>query len=162
MIILRHKKYIRKYETGFTTIELLMALGILALLITIVFSISVDVRKSQALQKDTETIVEILREARSDTLSSQSDTNYGVRFASSTITIFPGSSYSSGNPLNRIFELNASDTILTITLTGGGSNVVFNRLTGETSQNGAVVVSSPTTSKTKTVTIYKTGLVSAN
>jgi len=58
--------------------------------------------------------------------------------------------------------LNASDAVFNITLAGGGSDVIFNRLTGETSQNGVITLSSPSTAQIKTVTVYKTGVVESN
>lgn len=116
-------------------------------------------RKNAALNKDTETVIETLRQARSETLSSQNASQYGVHISATKITVFTGSTYSPSDSTNRDFLLSPMDTIVTIDLVGGGSDVIFNRLTGETSQSGTVVISSPTTSKTKTVTIYKTGLV---
>ncbi len=115
--------------------------------------------KSEALDKDTDAVVESLEEARSLTLSSQAASQYGVHFGTQKITIFTGTTYSSTSPSNKDISLATTDTILTISLTGGGSDVVFKRLTGETTQNGTVVISSPTTSKTRTVTIYKTGVI---
>ena len=100
-----------------------------------------------------------MREARGQTLSSENSSQYGVHFTSSKITLFTGSSYIVGTSTNQDFNLTSTDTILTITLTGGGNDIVFNRLTGETTQNGTVVVSSTLATTTRTVTIYKTGVV---
>ncbi len=149
----------KKNKQGFNAIELLVVLSIIALIVVIVLNIFIHVRKNQALVKDTEIIVEVLNEARSLTLSSKDSTNYGVHIASDKVTFFTGGTYSAGNSTNVVYPLNTTDTILTISLSGGGSDVIFNRLTGETSQNGTVVVSSPGISQSKTVTIYKTGVI---
>jgi len=151
-----------KNKKGFTTLEILIVLSIMSILTAIVFSAFINVRKNQALAIDTSTIVEVLRQARSQTLSSYSSSRYGVRLSSVKVTLFAGSSYNPNDSANKDFILNSSDTILTITLVGGGSDVLFDRLTGETSQNGTVVLSSPSTGETKTVTIYKTGLVESD
>jgi Tfp pilus assembly protein FimT len=148
-----------KLVSGLSLAEILIALGILALITSLLLSTFVSFRKEQALDKDTELIVEILEQARSETLSSKNASQYGVHFASGQITIFTGGVYSPSDSTNQDFILNATDTIITITLTGGGSDVVFNRLTGESNQYGTVVVSSPTTGRIRTVTIYKTGVI---
>ncbi|MBA3733347.1 prepilin-type N-terminal cleavage/methylation domain-containing protein [Patescibacteria group bacterium] len=149
----------KKLKKGFSIIELLMSLAIIGLLTTIILTSFVSFRKNQSLSKDTETIVETLRQARNQTLSSKNSSNYGVHIESSKIVLFTGSTYVVNTASNQEFILNSTDNILSITLAGGGSEVVFNRLTGETSQNGTVVVSSAGISKTKTVTIYKTGVI---
>ncbi len=146
-------------EGGLTTIELIVSLAILTVLTIVVLTSLISFKKNQSLSKDSGTVVEVLRQARNQTLSSKNSSNYGVHMATTTVTLFAGSSYSSGASTNQDFLLSSTDTILTISLAGGESNVVFNRLTGETAQNGTVVISSPDVSETKTVTIYKTGLI---
>lgn len=147
------------HTLGFTVIEILMVLAILTVLTAIVFATFIQFRKQQALGKDAELIVEVLEQAHSQTLSSQNSSQYGVHFSSSQITLFVGGTYSAGAGTNQSYAINSTDTILTISLNGGGNDVVFNRLSGESSQYGTVVVSSPTASATRTVTIYKTGVI---
>lgn len=146
-------------KRGFTFIEIMIVLGILGLLSAIIFSTFISLRKSQALDKDTEIVAEVLTQARSQTLSSQNASQYGVHIASAGITLFTGSSYIAGAATNQSFSLTATDSIVTISLAGGGSDIVFDRLTGETSQNGSVVISSPSASRVRTITIYRTGLI---
>ncbi|KKR46169.1 MAG: hypothetical protein A3G47_00380 [Candidatus Zambryskibacteria bacterium RIFCSPLOWO2_12_FULL_39_45] len=150
------------YKSGFTIFEFLIAISIMALLVAIVFSGFINLRKHQALKLDTETIAGILREARSETLASKNGTRYGVHFSATKVTLFAGSVYNPSDPNNKDFMLNASDAVFNITLAGGGSDVIFNRLTGETSQNGVITLSSPSTAQIKTVTVYKTGVVESN
>ena len=147
------------HKKGLSIAEILVALGIMALVVSIFLSTFISFRKNQALDKDTEAIVEVLVEARRQTLDSKNSSNYGVHLSAAQITSFTGGVYNSGDSSNINYPLNSTDTILTISLVGGGSDVVFNRLTGETSESGTVVVSSPGISRTKTVTIYKTGVI---
>jgi type II secretory pathway pseudopilin PulG len=150
---------ISQKSKGFTVIELLVVFSIMVLLFGIIVSTFFSFRKNQSLALDTQTVVSLLRQARNQTLSSKNSTVYGVHFSSPQAVLFVGSTYSSSDPLNETFNLSSTDTILTITLTGGGNDVIFQRLTGETNQNGTIVISAPGLSQTKTVTIYKTGLV---
>ena len=148
-----------KLKSGLSIVEFLVILSIIFLLSALVLNTFIDLRKYQSLKKDTEIIVEVLNQARSQTISSLGSTQYGVHMASSKVTLFSGSSYDPASTTNKDYPLSSTDTILTITLAGGGSDVIFQRLSGETLQDGTIVISSPTTSKTESVTIYKTGIV---
>ena len=154
-----NKDKYKNHKQGFVVSEILISLAIFAVLAAVVLIPLISFRKDRSLAYDTQTVSSVLRQARNQTLSSKNSSVYGVHFASSKVTLFTGTSYSSSDTTNEDFVLSSTDTILTITLTGGGSDIVFNRLTGETSQDGTVVISSSGVSETKTVTIYKTGLV---
>ena len=144
---------------GFTAGELIVSLAIMFVVAGIVMSAFINFRKTQSLSIDTETVIEVLRQARNQTLSSKNSTVYGVHLTAPKITLFTGATYSSGASTNQDYNLSSTDTILTISLNGGGSDVIFQRLSGVTAQNGTVIVSSPGLSQTKTITIYKTGLI---
>ena len=147
------------YKKGFTLVEVLIVLGILAILSVIIFSTFIEFRKNQALVMDTDTVVEVLRQARNQTLLSKASSVYGVHFTSSKITLFTGENYVENTATNQDFTLNSTDTILTISIVPAGVDVVFNRLTGETVNSGTITVSLSGGLKSKTVTIYKTGLI---
>jgi prepilin-type N-terminal cleavage/methylation domain-containing protein len=144
---------------GFTLIEVMIVAVIIFILTGIVLTTFVTYNKTQALDKDTETIVETLRQARSLTLASKNAAAYGVHFASSTVTLFTGPTYSLSNTSNQVFNLQTSDIVVDLNLVNESTNVIFNKLTGETNQSGTVIISSAVLSKTKTVTIYKTGTI---
>ena len=115
---------------GFTILEILISLSVLAIIAVIILTTFVSFRKSQALVLDTDTVVAVLRQARNQTIASKNSSAYGVHFASSKVTLFTGSTYSSGSSSNQDFILNSTDSVLTISLAGGGSDVVFQRLSG--------------------------------
>lgn len=149
-------------KKGFTLFELLVVIAIIGILVTIIVTALPRFGKVQALDRDAEVVMEILHQAHSQTLSSHNDTQYGVHVGSNTLTLFTGGTYSAGASSNQVFTLQTSGVVLTPTLTGGGSDVVFKRLSGETTQDGTIVISSPTISGTKTVTIYRTGIITSN
>ncbi len=149
-------------KKGFTIFELLIVISIIAILSAIIITTLSDFRHNQAVDKDAQTIVAYLDDAKSKTLASKDASQYGVYFSSSTITVFKGSSYSASDPENRVYDLNPTVRVNSISLTGGGSSVVFDRLTGGTAQNGTLVLSSRRATTTRTVTIYKTGSVESN
>ena len=150
----------KKYKNdGFTVVEVLMVLGILAVLGSIIISTLYNFRLNQALAKDTETLVESLNQARNQTISSKDLSVYGVHFAPTSVTVFTGSTYDPSAVTNQVFNLNPQDTVLSVNLATGGYDVIFERLSGETVNNGTVTVSSSGLPNIKTVTIYRTGIV---
>ncbi len=149
-------------KKGFTLLELIIAMAILAVISVIVLSTLQSFNNNQALDKDTQAVVAYLDEAKNKTIASKNAAQYGVRMASSSVTLFKGSSYNAADTENQTYTFNSVILINTLSLQGGGSDVVFMRLTGETSQNGTITLSSIRASSIRTVTIYKTGAIESN
>src|SRR3989344_2329202 len=121
-------------QKGFTLLEILMAIAIATIVITIVvFSFS-KLNSSQALERTGDLIASVLDEARSLTLSGSEDSQYGVHFEDDQIVLFKGTSYSPGSASNLVTDLNDFVEIGDIELSGGGDEVIFKRLTGYTDQ----------------------------
>ena len=148
---------------GFTVLEILFALSILTLAVTIITLSFSKLNSSQALDKSADLVVSILNEARALTLSSKGDSQYGIYFDASQVVLFKGATYSSIDPSNVITELNSLVGLRNITLSGGGASVVFERLTGNADKTGTVEVFLKTSPGIfKTVTINGTGIVGLN
>ncbi len=151
---------------GFTIIELLLAIGIIGILITVIVPNLSNYRNEQALTNTTEEIVSLLNKARNDTISSLNYTNYSVHIESEKVVYFTGSTYNASDATNisRVFE--SSVTIPSsggINLNGGGSEVLFTRLTGDTTTYGTIIVRlTSNAARQKTITILKTGAISSN
>ena len=81
------------------------------------------------------------------------------------MVLFRGAIYDSLDANNEAVALDSALEIYPTppSLTGGGSDVIFDRLTGKTNQDGTVIIRVKSdTSKTRTITINATGVVSAN
>jgi len=145
---------------GFTLIEILFSIAILGIIITIItFSFS-KLNSQQALDKNADLVVALLNEARSLTLSSKNDSQYGVYLEASQVVLFEGATYSSTNPTNVTTAMNSLVGIQNISLTDGGSSVVFKRLDGGTDQTGTLeVFLVGSTGTFHTITISGTGIV---
>lgn len=146
-------------KRGFTLIEVLVVLAIMTIILTIIISGFTVFQNTQALDKNSETVAEVLQTARVQTLSSKNASQYGVHIGSTSLTLFSGSTYVPGAPDSQNYPLLGSDSALSLSLTGGGTDIVFNRLTGETAEDGTITVSSPLSNRVRTITIYKTGLI---
>ncbi|MFZ2522787.1 MAG: type II secretion system protein [Minisyncoccia bacterium] len=157
MIALNSKK-----NLGLTLVELLVVISILAILGLVILTSFIGFRSNQSLQKDAELVVELLNQARNQTISSKNLSQYGVNFSTSTATVFTGSVYSALASDNEVHNLLSASNSISVSLNGGSSSVVFERLSGGTNQNGTITLTSSGLSGTKTVTIYSTGVISSN
>ena len=125
-------------QSGVTFAELLIVLGILVILIAITFPVFRIFQRESDLGNSSEKIINILRVAKNKTLASEEASQYGVHFEADKYVLFKGASYNPLAPENEIHNLPSSIEIYEINLAGGGSEVVFNRLTGATNQFGQV------------------------
>ncbi len=147
-------------QGGFTLIELLISIAILLIVTTLViFSLRTFGRQVE-IDSVGQDILSTLRLARSKTLASEGETTYGVHFESGKYVLFSGSSYTAGAAGNKEYNLSESE-INSITLTGGGSEVIFDRIRGTTSYDGTVSVRlTSDTSQARTIIINPSGQVS--
>ncbi len=144
---------------GFTLIELLIALAIIALIAVVsVVSLS-NVNRQEALELETGKVLSLLEKARGETLSGKEGTIFSVHFEEDRAVLFAGSSYSPTAPSNVVQTLHPQVRISAIALTGGGSDVVFAKLTGSTAQSGTIRLSlRANATASSTITIAPTGI----
>ncbi len=148
------------FSKGFSLVEILVTLSILAVVSAIILSSLSTNTDREALNKNTDAVASVFAEARSLTTSSKNASNYGVRLVSTGPILFKGTTYTAGASTNVPLLLNSRVVITNILLTGGGSDVIFSKLNGNTTQTGSFRVSSVSdATKYKTVVIHKTGLV---
>jgi len=148
---------------GVTFIELLIIVGILAILAAISIPAFRYFQRESDLDNSTEEIINTLRLAQSKTLGSEGASQYGVYFDNSTdpdqYTLFAGSSYSSLVDEIEIHKIAKTVEIYEIDLQGG-QETVFDRLTGTTNQFGHISLRLKSdTSKTKIIYIGNSGKI---
>ncbi|CAN5190713.1 hypothetical protein BH11PAT1_BH11PAT1_3360 [soil metagenome] len=147
-------------QKGFTLIELIIVISISSLLVGFTYSSFRLLNQSQALGKDANMVSTVLHEARAETLASKNGNQYGVHFETSKIVLFIGPTYNSVTSTNINFPFNTLVTISTISILGGGSEVVFDRLTGDTSKTGTITLSlTSTPTSIRTITVSGAGLI---
>lgn len=151
---------------GISLIELLVVVVIISIMVAIIIPSLSTFRNQQALKNTTEDVISLINKARQDTLSSLNSTNYGVHFESTRAVYFSGPTFTEPNSNNKERKFNSLVKIPTsggINLNGGGSNIIFTRLTGDTSNYGTIVIQlSSNVAQNKIITINKTGTTSSN
>jgi prepilin-type N-terminal cleavage/methylation domain-containing protein len=147
-------------RAGMTLMEILVSIAILSVLLGIVSASFSTYSRSQAVDKTALKVSSLLTEARSNTLASKSGLQYGVYFDTTRVVMFEGATYAAGAATNKVLAFDSSAQITNVNLVGGGSSVVFDKLTGKTTQYGTTTIALPSDlSKSKMVVVHQTGLV---
>jgi prepilin-type N-terminal cleavage/methylation domain-containing protein len=148
---------------GFTLIEIVVVIALAVLLVYFTTQMFGSFRNSQVLQGETSQALSIINKAQSHTLNSKADSEYGVRVNADQLILFSGLSFSSSSPTNEAYVLHSTVGISSTTFSGGGTDIVFDRLTGDTSNNGSFTVylkNDPT--QKNVISISKTGATAQN
>ncbi len=149
---------------GFTLIETIVTIAIAGLIFTLVITNPfANFRNEQVLNGAVEEVLSTLQQARGQTIGSTADSQYGVHLESARIVLFAGASYNQNASTNQFVNLSPLVTLDTISLAGGGSEVIFQRLTGATSQSGSLMIALKSdAAKTRTITINSNGISDVN
>lgn len=142
---------------GFSALELLVVIAILAILVGVTVIPLMSLRRRQLLVGTTEQVIGLITEARSRTLAAQNGANHGVLLTTNQLILFEGASA----PGTMLETLDLSGVSLSgINLSGGGSVIIFDKLTGKSDQSGTLILSLDSDiSQTKTIQLENTGVV---
>lgn len=146
-------------KNGFTLMELLIVMAIGIILFAISINTFANLKNKESLDSVSALVVEVLRQAKHATIESKNSNQYGVYFNTNNVVLFIGPTYIAGSPTNEVYNFNSSVRLYSTSINGGGNAVLFDRITGDTVNNGTIVLRSDVSSTTKTITIYKTGLI---
>lgn len=147
-----------KSGAGFTLIELLVSIAVLGLISAVFISGYSAMSKGSELKTAAFKILDALNLAHARTIASLATSSYGVHFEPSQYVLFKGTVYNAGDSNNIFYPLPSMLQIANITFAGAGVDVVFDRLTGKTSQSGSLVVRLiADTTRSKTITILSSG-----
>ena len=148
------------FEKGITVIELLVLVAVIGLIILAVLPQFSKIRENQVLKNGVVDILSSIDKARAKTLSSFNSSEYGVHFQSDKVIIFKGKIFSDVAGDNEAIVITTPATMSDISLTGGGVDIYFSRLSGVPNATGTVTII--TTSYSKVITISATGVASVN
>lgn len=138
---------------GVTTIELILSIGIIAIL----FGIATPLLRSFFLRNDLDVaqnaIVQDLYRAQSLAATSEADSNWGVNIGAGQVTLFRGNSYAARN--QAYDETFTTASSLTNT---GTTEYVFTKFTGLPTAGGTVTITS-SNNETRVLVINSKGMV---
>lgn len=142
---------------GFSLLEFIGVFAVVLVITAIVVGGFLGFKRGSELTLAKEHALSQLREAKTRTLASHNNAAWGAHFEIDRVILFK-EIYSAGAMENETILSPASVEISGIALAGGGSDVIFKRLTGETDQTGTITLrlkNDP--AQTRTITIQSTG-----
>lgn len=121
---------------GLTAIEVLTAIGIVAVIFSLGLILGIDFYRSYAMNSERDVLISSLMKARSRAANNINQSAHGVYLTADKIVIFQGSSYSGRNALYD------QDIKLSESVSKSGLNeTVFQQLTAESSASGTIILS---------------------
>lgn len=141
----------KKMKAGFSVIELVIVVTIFILFAGISQITFFDFQRKSNLEISANNVVEALRYAKSNAQQVQNDTKWGVKINGSNVIVFSGNSYDARNT--------AFDKEITLNgiLTSGLSEIIFQKVTGETINTGTITLTLG--SQTKNIVINEKGTI---
>lgn len=127
---------------GFSAIELLIAIGIVTLLGALILVSALGFRARRDVSIVAQEIVTTLRRAHARTMAAEGGGQFGVHFEATKYVLFSGATYDPAAPSNEGKMLPGNLEISLISLAGGGSDVVFSKVSGRTSAAGTIEIRS--------------------
>ncbi|MBI4117666.1 MAG: type II secretion system protein [Parcubacteria group bacterium] len=144
---------------GFTLVELLLTMAIMGILVLLLGSFFVSRFKATDHRTTVWEMVDAVRRAQTHAMNGLGNNSWGVHFESAQYVLFKGSSYNLSDPENIAFPLANLLSVSVISLNGGGSDVIFSKASGTTTQYGTITVLNSNDSTTKSIFINAAGRV---
>jgi len=154
-------------KKGFTLIEVIVTTMILVILASITIVGFVSLQKRTYLSSNVNNFVEVMRLARSKTIASKDDKQYGVYIDVSAspnkYVLFEGITYGLRDPLlDQNYSLTQGVNFSAVNL-GGGGEINFDRLIGSSAQSGDITFQyGGDNGQETTIYISNSGVVSFN
>ena len=143
-------------KNGFTLVEIIIVIALIAVLSGMSAEVYFNQRDKYSTDKDADSIVSIMEKARNMSLNRKNDSSYGIHIASSTLSVFSGTSYEDGNNVLS-YDLENVDKISAISLSSNKLDFYFSKISGLPNATGTLVVGNK--SYSRTITVYGTGVV---
>lgn len=140
------------FKSGFTIIEILISVAIMAIIFSLGLIFGVDFFRNYIISSERDMLVSILSKARSQAANNISQSAHGVYITSSDYIIFQGNSYS-GRDQNYDQKIPASSAISK----SGPSEIVFSQLSAESNASGTIILSN--SQKTLAISVNNEGKI---
>ena len=126
---------VSKDSSGFTVIEIVVAIGITVMIFSMGIVVTFNFYKNNTLRAERDLVVFILGKARNKAMDNAYALPHGVHIAQSDYTIFRGSTYIAGDPSNEIIPGNSAIQ------KSGLNEVVFSQLSGDSNVENTITLS---------------------
>ena len=139
---------------GFTLLEVLLSLAILALLAGLSAPVYLNLQSRNDLAVATTTLAQTLRRAQTLAMAVASDSTWGVKVQTGNFTLFKGLGYSARDPsFDEIFDLPSN------LISSGPSEIIFSKFTGEPQTTGNITLTN-VNNENRTLSVSPKGMIS--
>lgn len=151
-------------SAGFTLVEVIISVLIIGTMAALVMNINSNFLTNINLDSKSDELIGMLRLSQSRAISGNGNSDWGVHLANPvgsihSFTLFKGSTYASRDvPSDIATSLPAGYTFSTINLSGSATDIIFQRGSGKTSQDGYVEIAG-SNSAMKRITINPRGVI---
>jgi prepilin-type N-terminal cleavage/methylation domain-containing protein len=142
----------KKLNSGFTFIELILVIALILVLGTMSTGFAARFLTQNAVDNTTDQFVSSLRKAQLNAMMGKQNSNWGVNYASNTITLYRGNSFAT-----RTAAFDERYTVNTAVSVSGFSELNFTRMTGAPGSTPTFTISG--NGNSNTVTINSQGVV---
>lgn len=126
---------LKKSGAGFTLIEFLIVIGVLAIVVASAMPLTIDFYNSRQIDLYEQGLVQYLRKAQLKAMETHNDSSFGVYLDSEKYVLFQGGKYNKREEsLDQKMELPDNLEI------SGINEIIFNKLSGEPSETGEIVL----------------------
>ncbi len=129
----------QKFKRGFTLLELTITISIITLLGTLGLVSFINSRNVRELATQTQNLVSLLRLAQARTLAGDGNAPWGIHLTQNSYTLFRGPSFAAAS-FTENYPVPQNLELVDTALAGGGPDVIFKRITGETDTYGTFTV----------------------
>lgn len=150
----------KKFSSGISLIEIVLAVAIISIIAAVVVISLSGFRIDQQMDNTQAEILTLFNEAKARTIASVDSSSFGVHIESSRVVLFKGDAFTEPSSDNKEVNIDSRLELANISLSGGGNDVVYSRLTGDVTAFGSFdlrVVSDIT--NTRAFSITKTGII---
>lgn len=141
-----------KFTTGFTLVELLMVIAIVAIVFAFSTPYALNFYRSNLINDAQTNIVSTLERAKHYAILQKNDSNFGVHIDADSITLFQGDTYVVEDVNNEVIQLTAGITY------SGPADIVFSKLTGTTATTSTTTITYGTLNKS--ILVEESGKIS--
>jgi len=148
---------------GYSLIELMLVVALSVLLIGLTISTFAGFSNMQSLDKDIEAIAGYIQKAKNQTINSKNSNEFGINIASTTVTIFEGTTYSPSASSNIKYQISPKVYLFSNQMKTNNAvvnNFYFQQITGKPTATGTLIYKLYNdASSTRSITLYGSGLV---
>lgn len=145
-------------QRGFTLLETLLTLAIITIGIAIATAWTMGTLDRGEHLSTVESMVSIMRSQQIAARADKNNSKHGIALFSDSYIVFEGDSLATASS-SQNFSLHSDQQIDSIALNGSGTEVIFEKHSGETNTNGSFNITQTSISESYTITISPLGLV---